>query len=69
MDNKIEITEDNIGQYFDVLMLGKYVELVAQALSDGYGEVLMKSTIKNGKIKILTLTKTQTIDVDGLSKT
>lgn len=52
-------------KYLDVLSLGEFIELVAQTMERGYGKVIFEVLVQEGKVKTVTLTKSNTIKVDN----
>lgn len=51
-------------KYIDVLYLGKFIEMVASVMEKGYGEVVYRVVIQDGKPKTLHLTQTQTVKAE-----
>ena len=53
----------------DVLAINKFIDMISGlVVSNGYGEVTMKVTIKNGNIKIVLLNLAETFDIDSLKR-
>lgn len=47
--------------YLDVLSLGEFLELVAQTMEKGFGKVTFEVLVQEGRVKTVTLTKSNTI--------
>lgn len=57
-----------LGQYIDALYVAKFVKMMLEVAEDGFGEVTMKVSINNGKIKVVSVNKNQVYSLAGLQK-
>ncbi len=62
------ILPDKVEQYVDALYLAKFIAAMLEVMQDGYGEVNMKLTIRGSKVKAVSVSKTQSFDLEHLGR-